>query len=1117
MKNRKRIRLLAMATAAAVLATAIPPSGMVYASQLTGTEKVPGDISAKGAANGIPAVGEVVMKSTVNVEKNNPESANQEKKDTYWKLVWSDEFNDGKLDTSKWGYQVGNGSAYGVAGWGNNELEYYTDGENVSFEDGQLVITARKNGTDWTSAKLWTQGQEYYDKKTDKPLFAKKYGRIEAKMTLPKGEGLWPAFWMMPVDDVYGGWASSGEIDIMEARGRLTDSVDGTIHFGNASPNNKNRGGQYDKNKTVSEAAKNFDFTGEHEYAIEWLPGRMKWYVDDECYFTTSNWYSTAEGNGDNFTYPAPFDQEFFIMLNLAVGGNYDGGRLDPTLTEAEMKVDYVRVYDLCDNASGIVHNYAEDEMTVSSSSASSGGSGLLGGKEIGDNYLTGRFQDAHPSIADQDEKATSGDTPLNEGWYLLTGTNGEATVTGSAEEGAGDSGVAKVDIAKPGDNTYSVQFSHQLPLTEGYSYKLTFDAKADSAKNITVQMSDYVYTSFDGSWGKYSDLKTVSLSKDWSTYEFTFNMTELSDENTRLEINMGANGTDSVYFRNATLVATGVYEGEPEDTDKKPLGNGEYIYNGTFDQGNNKDSSGKYTRMRFWNLIGGAQGSVINDRARSLTLSPGTSADAGIEQKNVQLLANEDYRLEFDASGNRNITLKIVGNDGTVYHNETVAAGKGQEINFTVPQTASGDYGNVQFIVGNTGTSVTLDNVSMKRESNKNTDWKALWDAGEFYPLDNYNFSKGQDGWNVFNAGSGSSWGWVNNGSASGGAYNLDIGEKGLHLVTVVPQEGVSYCVGIQTPGINVKALLNYKLRLKVTDVDLRAKGSVKGRKTLLIEMPDGSTETCIITPGDNDEIEIPFCSKSDIDGGQVLVQMGANSAAEYGEYEFILEYLDFAIDVENNDRNGLPEEYKKLRAPVISSAGSVEQGRSVVIKHKNDKWAANISKVFVNDKEIDLSKISTASGRVTIAADVFEQAGTYQIRFEADGYMDGEAITQKVVGPQENPVKNGTFDSNLDNWTTYVADWNSPVGSFKVEKGEAVLSVTGTESHNWDNQFKQENITVNTSGNYILSFDAYATKERPVQLEFGNLGTASKTIVDVTKEKQTFSIILSNVPETA
>lgn len=117
MKNRKRIRLLAMATAAAVLATAIPPSGMVYASQLTGTEKVPGDISAKGAANGIPAVGEVVMKSTVNVEKNNPESANQEKKDTYWKLVWSDEFNDGKLDTSKWGYQVGNGSAYGVAGW----------------------------------------------------------------------------------------------------------------------------------------------------------------------------------------------------------------------------------------------------------------------------------------------------------------------------------------------------------------------------------------------------------------------------------------------------------------------------------------------------------------------------------------------------------------------------------------------------------------------------------------------------------------------------------------------------------------------------------------------------------------------------------------------------------------------------------------------------------------------------------------------------------------------------------------------------------------------------------------------------------------------------------------
>lgn len=1231
MKNKNRIRVLAMATAVAVLTTAIPTQGMVYASETTGMETVLDETDVVGegsqtpsgntkegvwpelleesaesastetdeesagavstetaeestkpastetvgkntepelleedtetelleesdeiksteaseesdgielldeetvweteepeeedeiknaAVSGeIPEEGDVVKKHTVIVEKKNPESANTEGKDTYWKLVWSDEFNDGKLDTTKWGYQVGNGSAYGVAGWGNNELEYYTDGENVTFEDGKLVITAKKNnqhGSEWTSAKLWTQGQEYYDGKTDEPLFAKKYGRIEAKMSLPEGTGLWPAFWMMPLDDVYGGWASSGEIDIMEARGRFTDSVDGTIHFGNSSPNNKNRGGQYDENKTISEAAKNFDFTGEHEYAVEWLPGQMKWYVDDECYFTTSNWYSTAEGNGDNFTYPAPFDQEFFIMLNLAVGGNYDGGRIDETMTEASMKVDYVRVYDLCDDEDGTIHNYAEDEKTVSSTSSSTGGEGLLGEKEIGENYLTGSLKDAHVSVADQDGKATSGDTPNNEGWYLLTGTNGEATVSGLTEDGTD---VAKVTVTNPGDNSYSVQFSHQLPLTEGYSYKLSFDAKADTAKNITAQLSDYVYTSFDGSWTKYSDLKTVGVMTDWKSFEFAFDMTELSDEATRLELNLGANGTGNIYFRNVSLVATGKAEAKPDDIEKEPLSNGEHIYNGTFDQGNNKDENNEYTRMRFWSLMGGAAGSVTNDRARSLVLSPGTSADAGIEQKNVQLLPKEEYNLTFDASGSRDITVKIVGNDGTVYHTATVSATKGQKVTFAMPETVSENYGSIQFVIGNTGEAITLDNVSMIRETNKSVDWSSL----SFYPMGNYDFSQGGEGWNVFN--DGPPYGWVNNGTADNGdpnAYRLDIVEKGLHIDSSIPQDGSAWCVGIKTEGINavnVSKLINYKLRLKVTDVVIKAEGPVKNKKTLFIQMPDGSTKTCTITPGDNDEIVIPFTSKSDIEGGQILLQLGANSATEYGKVEFILEYLDFAVDVENNDKNGIPEEYKKLRAPEISSVSTVELGNKVVIKHNDDKWAANIRKVFVNGAEIDLSKISTVTDKVMIAPDVFPETGSYEIRFEVDGYLDGETITQKVVEPQKDPVKNGTFENDIEGWETYVADWNGPVGTFDAVNGEAVISVNSTETHNWDNQFKQTGITLNTSGNYILSFDAYATKERPIELELGNLGTASKRVVNITTKKQTYSILLSGVPET-
>lgn len=152
------------------------------------------------------------------------------------------------------------------------------------------MITARKENrgsSTYTSAKLWTKGNDYYNGTAKEPLYAKKYGRIEAKMSLPEGTGYWPAFWMMPLDDAYGGWASSGEIDIMEARGRVTESVDGTIHFGNSWPNNKSRGGHYDTTIDPS-----FNFMQEHEYALEWTPGKISWFVDDQCYKTITNWYS---------------------------------------------------------------------------------------------------------------------------------------------------------------------------------------------------------------------------------------------------------------------------------------------------------------------------------------------------------------------------------------------------------------------------------------------------------------------------------------------------------------------------------------------------------------------------------------------------------------------------------------------------------------------------------------------------------------------------------------------------------------------------------------------------------------------------------------------------------
>src|SRR5574344_661346 len=191
-------------------------------------------------------------------------------------LVWSDEFSAKKIDTTKWDFQTGTGSQYGLTDWGNNELEYYAP-ENAFIEKGNLVLEARKEdkeGKQYTSARLRTM------KEDGTALFSKTYGRIEARIKLPKGNGIWPAFWLLPATSDYGVWASSGEIDILEAKGRLSNRIYGTVHYGQAWPGNKNSGGMY-------KFPDGQDIGGYHTYALEWEPGKLTWLVDDNKFYET--------------------------------------------------------------------------------------------------------------------------------------------------------------------------------------------------------------------------------------------------------------------------------------------------------------------------------------------------------------------------------------------------------------------------------------------------------------------------------------------------------------------------------------------------------------------------------------------------------------------------------------------------------------------------------------------------------------------------------------------------------------------------------------------------------------------------------------------------------------
>jgi beta-glucanase (GH16 family) len=238
-----------------------------------------------------------------------------------WHLLWSDEFNyRGLPDESKWSYDT-IGNSYG---WGNHEDQWYTfrNSRNAYVSNGTLKITARRavtNGKPYSSARLTSKNKGDW-----------KYGRIVVRAKLPKGRGTWPAIWMLPSNNKYGGWPKSGEIDIMEHVGFSPDSVFSTAH---TEAYNHVKGTQRGSSIMVPGATAGF-----HEYAIEWDEDEFRSYVDGKHYFTFKNEHSGSDA--------WPYDQPFHLLMNVAVGGGLGGRKgIDAAAFPQVMEVDYVRVY----------------------------------------------------------------------------------------------------------------------------------------------------------------------------------------------------------------------------------------------------------------------------------------------------------------------------------------------------------------------------------------------------------------------------------------------------------------------------------------------------------------------------------------------------------------------------------------------------------------------------------------------------------------------------------------------------------------------------------------------------------------------------------------------------
>jgi len=225
----------------------------------------------------------------------------------YTTLAWSDEFNtDGAPDATKWTYDLGAG------GWGNSELQTYTsNAENVIVAGGNLKITAKKEGSGYTSTRLKSEGKYKFT-----------YGKVEVRAKLPSGGGTWPAIWMLGSDYATNTWPGCGEIDIMEHKGNEPNVIHGTLHYPGRSGGNGNT-----STKTIANASSEF-----HVYKAIWSPASVKLYIDDALFHTVAN---------DN---TLPFNKDFFMILNVAMGGTF-GGAVDPAFTQSSMEIDYVRVY----------------------------------------------------------------------------------------------------------------------------------------------------------------------------------------------------------------------------------------------------------------------------------------------------------------------------------------------------------------------------------------------------------------------------------------------------------------------------------------------------------------------------------------------------------------------------------------------------------------------------------------------------------------------------------------------------------------------------------------------------------------------------------------------------
>lgn len=825
-------------------------------------------------------------------------------------LVWKDSFNGTELNRNDWNVELHE------PGWVNNESQKYVDSEdNIRVQNGFLTIQAKKDiandGTvSYTSGRINTQNKHDY-----------LYGRFESRLKVPKGNNFLPAFWMMPTDEsLYGQWPRCGEIDIMEVLGSATNpdaskKLYSTLHFG--APHKEAQGTYVlDKGSFADEF---------HVFACEWEPGEIRFYVDGKLYHTENNWFTKKDDGYGEVTYPAPYDQPFHVILNLAVGGNWAGAP-DETKEfgkDAQMVVDYVKIYQKDSYNENVKKPEVKDD-TFREPDAT------------GNYIINGDFADAT-------------DISIGEGknWEFHTAGTG----VGSADI---KDNTLNINTKTAGDLDYSIQvFQPNVPVYQGYKYKVSFDAYADEARTMITNIS-----APNNGWIRYFEDTKVDLTTEKQHYEFTFDMKKKDDAACHFEFDFGNQGsTAAVHVSNVRLEKIGEFEIEKPNY----LPDGNYVYNGEFQEGEN--------RLDYWTVENSVDAKVSvtnknNVRELKAEVHEGVSGlESVVVKQKVKVSAGKKYVLVFDAYGaeEKTVQTKIAGNSFDVKLKK-----EKQTFKYKFETAESVDGSELAFLLGVSGTTY-LDNVRIQED--------AL--------LLNGDFSSGDTGYELY----------VNAPASATG------------LVDSIT-ENYAYCTNIESTGNT-----DWFIQLKQTGITLekgkwyrfgfKAKSTVN-RKILYALQKDGSNDNDWKTYSGNGstvvditdkytKFSVPFQMNFDTDNNVIMsISMGAVEGVQIDTPhtvtidDIFLEEISEDEALNGSDQN-TPSEDSILKNVTLTNDGEGWE-KLILDPAKGDyKIVGNKITYSISDVGTDDWNIQLKQGDLKL-----EKGETYRLTFKASSTVE-------------------------------------------------------------------------------------------------------------------------------